>query len=675
MNEGHGLAHHVRSHECAVGIVVFEEGNERCGDRGDLLRCHVHEFHFGRSHHGVIGVLTALYVLANERSVGTKRGITLTNDFAFFFFGAEVDDLIIVEVGFVDVVTFFVFLSAVLYQTVRRLDESEIVDLGIDTKRGDQTNVRSFRAFDRAEATVVGVVHVAHFETGAFARKTSGTEGGKTTLVRDFSQRVGLVHELRKCIRTEERVDHARDGLRVDQVGRREHFVIAHVHAFANSTAHTCQTDRELVGELFTDRAHTAIRKVVDVVDRRFRVDQFDEVFDDRDDVFAREYAHIERGIEPEFLVDAITTHFTEVVTLVGEEEVIDDFACTRIIGGLCVTQLAIDLDHRFTLGVRAVFVEGVEDDRIVGVATFLVVEENGGSAALDDLEDVVFVENSFTFEENLAAFDRGHFTCCLVDEVFRTGFGDATGQFATDGLFEVGLVDLHFFGQTEKLENILIAFVTDGTEQGGDGQLLLTIDVSVHDTIDVRGKFDPATFERNDARAVELRTVGVNTRSEEHTGRTVQLRNDHTFGTVDHKRAVVGHIRNHAQEYALLRRFKFFVIGVGAEEFQLGTQGDTVSQSALQTLIDAVTGSFDVVVEEFEHEVVACVSDGEVLRKDFEKTIVLTQLIGSVQLEKFPEGFQLHVKEVRIRHRIVYRSEIDSIVNYLGHSKIVYTN
>ena len=116
-------------------------------------------------------------------------------------------------------------------------------------------------------------------------------------------------------------------------------------------------------------------------------------------------------------------------------------------------------------------------------------------------------------------------------------------------------------------------------------------------------------------------------------------------------------------------------MIGVGTEEFQLGTQGDTVSQSALQTLIDAVTGSFDVVVEEFEHEVVARVGDGEVLRKDFEKTIVLTQLIGSVQLEKFPEGFQLHVKKVRIRHRVVYRSEIDSIVNYLGHSKIVYTN
>ena len=116
------------------------------------------------------------------------------------------------------------------------------------------------------------------------------------------------------------------------------------------------------------------------------------------------------------------------------------------------------------------------------------MVEENGGSAALDDLEDIVFVENSFTFEENLAAFDlRSLLPVASSTKSSVRDLVNATGQFATDGLFEVGLVDLHFFGQTEKLENILIAFVTDGTEQGGDGQLLLTIDVSVHDTVDVR--------------------------------------------------------------------------------------------------------------------------------------------------------------------------------------------
>ena len=447
MDERHGLAHHVRSHECAVSIVVFEEGDERSSDRSDLLRSHVHEFHFGGSDHGIVCILTALHVLANEGTVGMKRSVTLTDDLAFFLFGAEVNHLVVVEVRLVNVVAFFVFLSAVFDHAIGRLDESEIIDFRINAERGDQTDVRSFRAFNRAKTTVVRVVYVAHLETGTLTRKTTGAKCRKTTLVRNFGQRVGLVHELRKCVRTEERVDHTRNGLRVDQVGRSEHFVVAHIHAFADGTAHTCQTDRELVGELLANRTHTAVRKVVDVVDRRLRVDEFDEVLDDRDDVFTREYAHIKRGIETQFLIDTITTHFTEIITLVGEEKVVDHFARTRIIGGFCVTKLTVDFNHRLTFGVRTVLVERIEDDRVVGIAGFLVVEEHRRSTALDDLENILLVKNSFALEKDFATFDRCYFTRCFVDKVFRARLGHATGEFATDGLLQVGFVDLHFFG------------------------------------------------------------------------------------------------------------------------------------------------------------------------------------------------------------------------------------
>ena len=62
-----------------------------------------------------------------------------------------------------------------------------------------------------------------------------------------LGQRVGLVHELRQGIRTKERVDHARNGLGVNQVGRGEHLIVTDVHTLANGTAHTGQTNRELV--------------------------------------------------------------------------------------------------------------------------------------------------------------------------------------------------------------------------------------------------------------------------------------------------------------------------------------------------------------------------------------------------------------------------------------------
>ena len=37
----HGLALHVRAHQCAVGVVVLEERHQRCGDRNQLLRADV----------------------------------------------------------------------------------------------------------------------------------------------------------------------------------------------------------------------------------------------------------------------------------------------------------------------------------------------------------------------------------------------------------------------------------------------------------------------------------------------------------------------------------------------------------------------------------------------------------------------------------------------------------
>jgi hypothetical protein len=62
----------------------------------------------------------------------------------------------------------------VLDLAVRTLDETELVDAGIDAQRRDQTDVRTFRRLDRADAAVMAAVHVAHFEAGALAAQPPG---------------------------------------------------------------------------------------------------------------------------------------------------------------------------------------------------------------------------------------------------------------------------------------------------------------------------------------------------------------------------------------------------------------------------------------------------------------------------------------------------------------------
>jgi len=59
-----------------------------------------------------------------------------------------------------------------------------------------------------------------------------------------------------------------------------------------------------------------------------------------------------------------------------------------------------------------------------------------------------------------------------------------------------------------------------------------------------------------------------MKTCTEKYARRTVQLRNNYTFGTIDNKSAFRSHIRDHSQVYVLYDSFEVFVLGIGTEEF-----------------------------------------------------------------------------------------------------------
>ena len=160
------LAHHVRSHQGTVRIIVLEERNECSSDRSDLTGCYVHEVDLRRRYDGEVGAQTGLDLGADERTVLAERCVTLCNHLVLLVLSRQINDMVVVEVH-----------HAVSYLTIRGLDESEIVDLGVDTHGGDQTDVRSFRCLDRTETAVVGIVYVSHLETGTVTAQTAGTQG------------------------------------------------------------------------------------------------------------------------------------------------------------------------------------------------------------------------------------------------------------------------------------------------------------------------------------------------------------------------------------------------------------------------------------------------------------------------------------------------------------------
>ena len=350
-HQGHCLAHHVRSHECTVGVIVLQEGDQRSRDRGNLLGSHVHELHLIRCDDGEVGIQTCLHALVDEIAVVIEGGIALGNHLTLLNFGGEVGYMVVVEVH-----------AAVGNGAVGGLDESEVVDLRINAKRRDQTDVRAFRGLDRAETAVMGVVYVSHLKACTLAAQTAGAEGRQTALVGDFGQRVCLVHELAQRVGTEECVDNRRYSLGVDEVDWCEHLVVAHIHAFADGSRHTGQTHAELIVELLANGAHTAVAQVVDIVYVGLRVDKFDEIFDNLDHVLLGEHLDIHRSGEAELFVDAVAAHFAQVITLFGEEEVGDNLAGACIVRRLGVAQLSVDVLDGLLFRVGGILLEGFEN-------------------------------------------------------------------------------------------------------------------------------------------------------------------------------------------------------------------------------------------------------------------------------------------------------------------------
>src|SRR5207249_4571263 len=211
----------------------------------------------------------------------------LFDDFAGLEFAvAGIDDLNVVDD------------APALDLAVGRLDEAVVVDAREAAQRADQADVRAFRRFNRANAAVVRWVYVAHFKSRALAREAARAKGRKTPLVRDFAERVGLVHELAELRRAEELANRGHNRLGVHQIVRhgRRHFLV-HAHLFLDGALHADQADAELVFEQFAHRANAAVAEVVAVVDDADVLAKFEQILDRRNKVRRSQRAVTQRRV------------------------------------------------------------------------------------------------------------------------------------------------------------------------------------------------------------------------------------------------------------------------------------------------------------------------------------------------------------------------------------------
>ena len=166
--------------------------------------------------------------------------------------------------------------------------------------------------------------------------------------MRDFRQRIRLVHELRELAGAKELSNCGHHRFRVYQVVRhsRGHLLV-HGHLFLDGALHTYQTDAELILEQLAYCAHASVTQMVDIVDGSEPPAQFQQIKNRVDEIFLIKRALVERryiGLVVQLNVELHATHAREIVLARVKEHTLEQL-CRRVQGRrIARTQLAIDL-------------------------------------------------------------------------------------------------------------------------------------------------------------------------------------------------------------------------------------------------------------------------------------------------------------------------------------------
>ena len=613
-----GLTLHVRAHEGSVGVVVFKEGNERGGNGHHLARRNVLQGDFVAAGHEHVAAGGADgHVLFDETAVFVHGSVGLGDDLILFAGSVEMHD--------------FIGAAAVADHAVGRFNEAVFVHLGVGGQRNDEADVRAFRRFNGADAAVVGGVNVSHFKARALTGKTAGAQSGKTTLVRDFREGVGLIHELRQLGGAEEFLEHGRHGLGIDEIVRHERGHFLNAHAFLDGALHAHEADAVLVFHQFAHQTHAAVAQMVDVVGRAVGVLHGHEHLDGRDDVLVGEGEHVLVGGETEAQIELVAAHGGQIVVVGIAEQIVEVAGRNFGRGRRARTQTTVDFLLRL-LGARGLVEhEGVADggggvgalgvqNAERGYARFLKLIEQGrrhfvggfGHDFAGGGVDHVFAEEQALerIGSHFDEFDAGsgnlspvalvqllagldhHVAFGVEDVVVGETILVVGVQIGVGAHEQTGAVQTILFLLVEGVENLILGHA-HGLEQDGGGHLAATVDAHVEDVLVVEVEVEPRTAHGNHAAGIEHFAGSVRLAAvvlEDNAGRTLQLIDDDAFRAVDDEGALFGHQRKRAEIDVLLLAV---AVGAGACGFidvvDIETYLDAHGSFVGQTLGDAL--------------------------------------------------------------------------------------
>ena len=220
---------------------MLEEGNETSCDRNELFRGNIHVINPAWINFDELPTLTRSNALVKEATLLVNRIVSLSNEISLFLVSSKIFN----RIGHL----------ALFHNSIRSLDESELVNTCVGAHRVNESNVRAFRSLNRTNPTIVRSVNISDLKTSTITIESTRSKCRKTALVSKLGEWVGLVHELRKLRPTEEVANNRTECLRVNKLLWRHplNIDIKESHTLFNQTFGAGETNTTLIGKKFAN--------------------------------------------------------------------------------------------------------------------------------------------------------------------------------------------------------------------------------------------------------------------------------------------------------------------------------------------------------------------------------------------------------------------------------------
>ena len=227
-------------------------------------------------------------------------------------------------------------------------------------------------------------------------------------------------------------------------------------------------------------------------------------------------------------------------------------------------------------------------------------------------------------------------------------------------------LGDLQVLDLVEEAEDVEVARIADGAQQGGDEKLpaaAAAVEIDVEQVVVVELHLQPGAAVRDDAEGKELLAAGVEVLLEADAGRAVQLGDDDALGAVDDERAALGHHRDVAHVDLLV------LDEVLLAQAQLHVQRHGIGDALADALDLGVLRVADGVGDVLEHQAPVVGLDREDLAEHRLEALGLPLLVGHALLQVVEIGIDLNLDEIRRRNDFFEFTEIGAFdVGAVGH-------